>query len=196
MLELLVGSALAAAAGLNAWMPLFVLGLMDRLVPGIDLPAGWAWLSGDIALWVTGILLVVEIVADKIPAVDSLNDVIQTVIRPAAGGIVFGAGAGAETLRLDDPAGPLADGGWVPVLVGVVIALAVHAGKAAVRPVANLATAGIAAPALSTAEDASSLALVLTALLAPLLAGVLLVGLVVALVALLRRRRTGRQVTP
>lgn len=92
MLEFLVGSSLAASAGLNAWMPLFALGLMDRLVPAFTLPAGWAWLSGDVALWIIGILLVVEIIADKVPAVDSVNDVVQTVIRPASGGSPSGPG--------------------------------------------------------------------------------------------------------
>ena len=187
MLEFLVGSSLAAAAGLNAWMPLFALGLLDRLLPGFALPNAWSWLSGDVALWIIGALLVVEIVADKIPAVDSVNDVIQTVVRPASGGIAFGAGVGAQEVA--DPARLLADGTWVPVLIGVVIALLVHLAKAAIRPVANMATAGLAAPALSTAEDISSLALALAAILAPVIAGVLLVGLAVAAVVLLRRRR-------
>ena len=188
-MEFLVGSGLAAAAGLNAWMPLFLLGLADRFLGVVDLPAGWTWVSSDIALWITGILLVLEIVADKIPAVDSVNDVIQTVIRPAAGGIVFGAGASSETVRVEDPSTLFADGGWVPIVVGVVIALAVHAVKATVRPVANVATAGLAAPAISAAEDVSAFALVATAILVPVVAGILLVGLVVAAVLLLRRRR-------
>ena len=187
MLEFLVGSSLAAAAGLNAWMPLFALGLLDRLLPGFALPNAWSWLSGDVALWIIGTLLIVEIVADKIPAVDSVNDVIQTVVRPASGGIAFGAGVGAQEVA--DPARLFADGTWVPVVIGVVIALLVHLAKAAIRPVANMATAGLAAPALSTAEDASSLALALAAILAPVIAGVLLVGLAVAAVVLLRRRR-------
>lgn len=187
MLEFLVGSSLAAAAGLNAWMPLFALGLLDRLLPGFALPNAWSWLSGDVALWIIGTLLVVEIVADKIPAVDSVNDVIQTVVRPASGGIAFGAGVGAQEVA--DPAQLFADGTWVPVVIGVVIALLVHLAKAAIRPVANMATAGLAAPALSTAEDVSSLALALAAILAPVIAGMLLVGLAVAAVVLLRRRR-------
>lgn len=189
MLEFLVGSGLAAAAGLNAWMPLFVLGLADRVVPAVHIPEAWAWISSDIALWVTGILLVIEIVADKIPAVDSVNDIIQTVVRPASGGIVFGAGAASETVRIDDPASFFADNAWVPVLVGVLLALAVHAVKAAARPLANLATAGLAAPLVSTAEDASSFALTLAAIFVPILAGLLLAGLVVAAVFVVRRRR-------
>ena len=65
MLEFLVGTGLAAAAGLNAWMPLLVLGLADRFLPAVELPASWAWLSSDIALWIIGAMLVVEIIADK-----------------------------------------------------------------------------------------------------------------------------------
>ncbi len=197
MLEFLVGSGLAAAAGLNAWMPLFLLGIVDRFVAGVDLPAGWSWLSSDVALWITGVLLVVEIVADKIPAVDSVNDVLQTAIRPAAGGIVFGAGSSAETLRVEDPSTLFADNGWIPIVVGVAIALAVHLVKATVRPVANAATLGLAAPAVSTAEDVSSLALAASAIFAPVIAGVLLIGLVVGAVLLLRRRRQrGRASVP
>lgn len=189
MLEFLVGSGLAAAAGLNAWMPLLVLGLADRFVPGIELPAAWAWLSSDIALWIVGALLVIEIVADKIPAVDSVNDVLQTVVRPAAGGVVFGAGATAETLRVDDPAAFFSDTAWVPIVSGVVIALLVHLAKAAVRPAANVATAGLAAPVVSTVEDVASLALAVVALALPILVVVLLTIGVVAVVAVLRRRR-------
>ncbi|EXJ51697.1 DUF4126 domain-containing protein [Microbacterium laevaniformans] len=194
MLEFLVGSGLAAAAGLNAWMPLFALGLLDRFVPVIDLPASWSWLSSDVALWITGVLLVVEIVADKIPAVDSVNDVLQTVVRPASGGIAFGAGASAQTVRVDDPS-LFAGAAWVPIVVGVVIALALHALKASVRPLANVATAGVAAPVLSAAEDVSAGALIVAAIFAPVLAGALVVALIVSAVLLLRRRRRHRSGT-
>lgn len=189
MLEFLVGSGLAAAAGLNAWMPLFLLGIVDRFVAGVDLPDAWAWLSSDVALWITGVLLVVEIVADKIPAVDTVNDVLQTAIRPAAGGIVFGAGSSAETLRVEDPAALFAGNGWIPIAAGIAIALGVHLVKATVRPLANAATMGLAAPAVSTAEDLSSLALAAAAIFAPVIAGLLLIALVVGAVLLVRRRR-------
>ncbi|QRY41303.1 DUF4126 domain-containing protein [Microbacterium hominis] len=192
MLEFLVGSGLAAAAGLNAWMPLFALGLIDRFLPSIlQLPPAWAWLSSDVALWITGILLVVEIIADKVPAVDSVNDVLQTVVRPASGGIVFGAGASAETVRVDDPA-LFAGTAWVPVVVGVAIALAIHALKASIRPIANAATFGLAAPALSAGEDVSAVGLILAAIFAPLLAGALIVGIVATAIVVLRRRRRRR----
>ena len=57
------------------------------------------------------------------------------------------------------------------------------------RPVANLATGGVAAPVVSTLEDVSAFALVTAAIFVPVLAGVLLIALVVAAIALLRRRR-------
>lgn len=192
MIEFLVGSGLATAAGLNAWMPLLVLGLADRFVPAIELPAAWAWLSSDVALWIIGALLVIEIVADKVPVVDTVNDAIQTVIRPASGGIAFGAGAGAETMRVEDPAALFADGSWIPVAVGVGIALAVHIAKASIRPAANAVTAGMAAPVVSTVEDAASLTLSVLALVLPILAVLLIVAGIVAVVMLLRRRRRAR----
>lgn len=193
MIELLVGSGLAAAAGLNAWMPLFLLGLADRFVAGVELPSAWSWLSSDVALWITGALLVVEIVADKVPAVDSVNDILQTVVRPASGGIAFGAGATSETVRVTDPAALLVDNAWVPIAVGVVIALVVHVLKASIRPIANLATTGVAAPVVSTAEDVSAFALVVSAIFLPVLAGILLVALVAVGVLVLRRRRRIRR---
>lgn len=193
MLEFLVGSGLAAAAGLNAWMPLFLVGLADRLTDVVTLPAGWSWLSSDVALWITGILLLVEIIADKVPALDSVNDVIQTVIRPASGGIAFGAGASAETVRVEDPSALFADVAWIPIVIGVVIALGIHLSKAAVRPVANVATAGLAAPVVSTAEDASSFMLVLLAVFAPILAGLMIAAIIALGIALLRRARRRRR---
>lgn len=194
MIEFLIGSSLAASAGLNAWMPLFLLGLADRFIPAVELPSGWAWLSGDVTLWILGGLLVLEIVADKIPAVDSVNDVVQSLLRPASGGIAFGAGASAQTIAVDDPSSFFADNAWVPIVAGIVIALVVHVVKASGRVAANTMTGGLAAPVLSTAEDGASFALAAAAIIVPVLAVVLLAGLIVAAVLLVRRRRARRQV--
>ena len=186
MLEFLVGSSLAAAAGLNAWMPLFALGLLDRLLPGFALPNAWSWLSGDVALWIIGTLLVVEIVADKIPAVDSVNDAIQTFIRPASGALLAAAAASDVGEQ------------WASALalvLGLVTAAGVHATKATVRPVVNVSTAGVGAPVVSTVEDGVSVGLSLAALLAPLLALIALIAMAIGAALALRRvfsrRRTG-----
>ncbi|MEJ1086824.1 DUF4126 domain-containing protein [Microbacterium sp. Mu-80] len=135
-----------------------------------------------------------EIVADKIPALDSINDVAQTVIRPAAGGIAFGAGASAQTVAVDDPSVFFADHTWIPIIVGVVIALVVHFTKAAARVAANTVSGGIAAPVLSTAEDGAPFALAAAAIVIPVVA-LLLLGLIVTAVAMIRRyaRRRARR---
>lgn len=189
MIEFLIGTSLAASAGLNAWMPLFLLGLADRFLPAVNLPAGWSWIGSDIALWILGALLVLEIVADKIPALDSINDVIQSVLRPASGGIVFGAGASAQTVAVDAPSTFFSQNTWVPIVTGIVIALVVHVTKATGRLAANTVTGGLAAPVLSTAEDGASFLLAALAIIVPVLAGILLIALIIGVVALVRRRR-------
>jgi hypothetical protein len=189
MLQLLTGTGLAFAAGLNAYIPLLVLGLASRFFDFVQLPPGWTWLSNEWVLLIIAVLLVIEIVADKIPVVDNVNDVIQTVVRPASGGIVFGSGTSAQTALVDDPATFFSSNQWVPIAIGVGIALAVHLVKALSRPVLHAMTFGLAGPAVSAGEDAGALALSISALLLPLLVIVLIIGIGVGLWALLRRRK-------
>ena len=196
MLELLTGAGLAVSAGLNAYIPLLILGLAGRFIEGVTLPNGWAWLSNEWVLGIIAVLLVFELVADKIPAVDSINDWIQSVVRPASGGIVFGGGAAAETVAVSDLAAFVESGQWVPIAIGVAIALIVHLVKALVRVAANTLTAGAAAPALSTAEDITAVTLSVLALVLPILVLVVIVGLVVATTVVLRRARDRRRRVP
>ncbi|MDZ4268597.1 MAG: DUF4126 domain-containing protein [Mycobacterium sp.] len=191
-MELLTGLGLAAAAGLNAYIPLLALGLLARLTDLVALPQPWAWLENGWVMTIVAVLLVIEIVADKVPALDSVNDIIQTFVRPTAGGIVFGSGTAAQTSAVTDPGAFAQSGQWIPVVIGVVVALVVSLTKSTVRPAANVATAGMAAPALSTAEDLTSIALVFLAILVPVLVLVAAVALVWAAVALIRRRRRAR----
>lgn len=192
MLELLTGTGLAASAGLNAYIPLLVIGLLARYTDVINLPSGWQWLSNGWVLIILGVLLAIEVVADKIPVVDSVNDVVQTVVRPTAGGLAFGAGASSETVTVSDPGDFFATSQWVPVAAGVVIALLVHGAKAAVRPVVNATTAGFGGPVVSTAEDATSVFMSVIAIILPILVLLLLVGLVFGFIGLSRRRRRRR----
>lgn len=188
-MELLTGFGLATAAGLNAYIPLLALGLLSRFTDLVSLPHGWAWLENGWVMAIVAVLLVIEVVADKIPALDSVNDAIQTFVRPTAGGIVFGSGTAAQTSAVADPGAFAQSGQWIPVVIGVVTALAVSLTKSAVRPAANVATAGFAAPVLSTVEDGISVSLVFVAILLPVLVLVVLAALAWAVIALLRRRR-------
>ena len=189
MLEALTGTGLAASAGLNAYIPLVTMGLLARYTDYIDLPSGWSWLSNGWTLAILIVLLAVEVVADKIPVVDHVNDIVQTVVRPTAGGLAFGAGSSSETVTVADPGSFFGSHQWVPVAAGVLIALCVHGVKAASRPVVNATTAGVGAPVASTAEDISSVVLSLLAILLPIL---VLVGLVLLVLGgwwVIRRRR-------
>ncbi|MEJ3747201.1 DUF4126 domain-containing protein [Actinomycetes bacterium KLBMP 9797] len=186
MLEALTGSGLAASAGLNAYIPLLTMGVLTRYTDLMELPSGWDWLSNGWVMAILAVLLLVEVVADKVPVVDHVNDVLQTAVRPTAGGLAFGAGAGSETVLVSDPGDT---NQWMPVVAGVLIALGVHGVKALSRGVVNATTAGIGAPVASTAEDVTSVTMSLVAIILPFLVLVFLAGIVLFLAWVLRRRR-------
>ncbi|MBE2998976.1 DUF4126 domain-containing protein [Nocardiopsis sp. HNM0947] len=203
MLATLTGLGLSAAAGLNAFVPLLVVGLLSRYTDAVPLGDAWQWLEHPATLTILTVLLAVELVADKVPALDSLNDTLQTLVRPTSGGITFAAGSTSVPVDLppaEDVVGEASAatgaGGvglvWVAILVGALVALAIHIVKTLVRPVANTATLGCAAPVLSALEDAVSFVTSLLAVLLPLLVLVVLPLLVLAGVLLLRRRRRAR----
>ncbi|MGW4501359.1 DUF4126 domain-containing protein [Micromonospora sp. NPDC004336] len=193
MLEVLTGTGLAASAGLNAYIPLLTMGLLARFTDVIDLPAGWQWLGNGWVIAILAVLLLIEVVADKVPVVDHVNDVVQTVVRPTAGGLAFGAGASSETVTVSDPASFFSSNQWVPVVTGVLIALGVHLLKSAARPVINATTAGVGTPVASTAEDATSVVVSVVAILLPVLVLAFLAGLVLFVFWFLRRRSDRRR---
>jgi hypothetical protein len=196
MFEVLTGAGLAVSAGVNAYIPLLVMGLAARLLDFVSLPAAWRWLENPWVLVILGVLLLIEFVADKVPVIDSVNDWIQTVIRPTAGGIAFGAGSTATTRVVTDPVAFFSTTQWVPIASGVALALAVHLGKAASRPLLNTMTAGIAAPFASVTEDVGSVLTSIAAVLAPILVLVSLTGIVVLAVWLGRTLRKRRMAGP
>lgn len=168
MLELLTGTGLALSAGLNAYVPLLIMGIASRFLPFVELPPNWTWLENPWVLAILGVLLVIEAAADKIPAVDSINDWVQTLVRPTAGGLAFGSGTSMETAAVTDPT-QFFESNWVPFVTGAAIALVVHLTKAIARPAANALTMGAVAPVLSTVEDASSVGLAIAAIVVPIL---------------------------
>jgi hypothetical protein len=169
---------LAGSAGLNAYLPLLIVALTARFTTLLTLKPPFDALTDNVVIGVIVVLLLIETLVDKIPAVDTLNDTIQTFVRPAAGAILFAANANAI-------------GDLNPVLAlvcGLILAGGVHAVKATARPVVTAVSGGVANPVVSAAEDVVSASVTVTAILAPLL-GVLLMVLVLALFILWRRRR-------
>ena len=166
MLAALTGMGLSAAAGLNAYIPFLVVALVARFTDYITLPVGYEWIESNWAIGIGAALLLAEVILDKIPAVDTINDTIQTFIRPSMGGLIFAATTAAAQL---DNSTWMKENPWVSVVLGVLISGLVHTGKMAARPVINVGTVGTGAPVVSTLEDISSLGLSLIALIAPLL---------------------------
>ncbi|WP_130864662.1 DUF4126 domain-containing protein [Acidipropionibacterium timonense] len=191
MLATLTGAGLSAAAGFNAYIPLLIVALTARFTHLIELPSQYAWVQSWWVIGIAAVLLVVEIVLDKIPAVDTVNDAIGTAIRPTVGGLIFVATAAAGTVESHYyeryP--------WVGVLAGVILALITHGTKMGLRPVINASTAGVGTPVVSAAEDGTSALLSVVAIAVPVLVIVLLVALVVLIVWVVRRARAlGRRV--
>ncbi|MBO1901935.1 DUF4126 domain-containing protein [Leucobacter weissii] len=193
MLEIITGTVLASAAGLNAYIPLLGIGLLSRFTEMVQLPEGWAWLENDWALGVIGVLLLVELIVDKVPALDSVNDVLQTVVRPASGGLVFSAGSSSETVAVADPAAFVGSSQFWPFVLGAVVALIPHLLKAVARPVLNVLTAGAGAAVSSALEDLGAALLTILAVIVPLLALVCAVALIVLLIRRLRRGLAARR---
>lgn len=163
-LNLATAFGLSTAAGLNAYIPLLVVALLARLTPLITLSAPYDALASWWVIGALAVLTVVEALVDKVPAIDTANDVIQTFIRPTAGAILFAATT--KTMGLH------------PVLAavcGVILAGGVHAVKAGGRPVVAATTAGIGNPIVSTIEDVISLVTSVLAIVAPYLIVALLV---------------------
>lgn len=155
-----LGIGLAACAGLRAWLPLFLAGLLARL--GIvELGESFRFLSSTIALVLFGVATVAEIAADKIPALDHALDVASTVIRPLAGALL----AASAIYQIKDPLIALAVG----VIVGAPTALAPHAAKSALRAASSATTAGIANPVISLIEDGLAVALFVLVVVLPIL---------------------------
>lgn len=193
MVEIITGLVLASAAGLNAYIPMLGLGLLSRFTDLVQLPDSWVWLENGWALGVLGVLLALEVLVDKFPALDSVNDILQTAVRPAAGGIVFSAGSSSGTVAVADPADFIAAGSVWPFVFGVVVALVPHLLKAIARPIINTLTAGAGAAVMSTFEDLGAVALTVLAVIVPLVALALVILATILLVRRLRRALAARR---
>ena len=168
---------------MNAYIPLLVVSLLAKFTDLIKLDEPWAAME---SWWIIGLLVVLSVIeffADKVPAVNHINDIIQTVIRPVAGAIVFAASADAVT-----EIHPV-----LSLAAGLLVAGVVHVAKAgAMRPAVTATTGGAGNPVVSTAEDILSTVLSIVSVLIPVVVGALIV-LVVAWVILWFWRRTNRQ---
>ncbi len=168
------------ASGVNSYAVVVVLGLAERLFHVSAVPAA---LGRTDVLVAAGVLFLLELVADKIPYLDSMWDSVHTVIRPAVGatlGYLFGHDSSSL-----DAAFTAATGGLT--------ALAAHLVKAGARAAVNTSPEPVSNIVLSSAEDVTVFGVVGLAFANPwvsaTLAAVLLVVGAILVVAVLRRVR-------
>ncbi len=185
LLSLASAFGLSTSAGLNAYIPMLTVALLAKFTGLIQLGEPWSALTSWWIIALLVVLLAIEEVADKIPAVDTANDVIQTLVRPTAGAILFAATT-QSSIHMH------------PVLAfgcGVLFAGTVHVVKAGSRPVVTALSAGVANPVVSTVEDIVSAVMSFVSVLFPYLVVVwlLLLGLAIFLIVRERRRRRERR---
>ena len=172
-MEMLLGVfsafGLSASAGLNAYIPLLVVGVIAHYFPKtLTLNQPWDLIANPWILILLGVLVIIEMIADKVPAVNHINDLIQTFVRPVAGAIAFAASAKVVT-----DINPL-----LALACGLLMAGGVHVVKsAAIRPAVSAATAGAANVPVSIAEDTLSFFASVFAILLPIVMGTILVVL-------------------
>jgi hypothetical protein len=151
--QLAAGLALAACCGLRAFLPPLLLGLAARAgVPELLLgrsllSPSFDWLASTPALVVFGAAVALELLADKVPALDHLLDMVQTAVRPLAGALVVAASF--------SPLEPV-PAAVLGLVTGTPLAGAVHLGKAKIRALSTLGTGGLGSPVLSIIEDVAT----------------------------------------
>lgn len=167
---------LSASAGLNAYIPLLVVALLARFTTLIKLSQPWDALS---SWWVIGILVVlslIEFFADKVPAINHINDALQTFIRPAAGAILFAASAHVIT-----EISPI-----LSIAAGILVAGGIHAVKSlAIRPVVTASTGGAGNIVVSIAEDIVSTLISILSVVVPV---IMVIALIVMITWIFWRR--------
>jgi uncharacterized membrane protein len=159
MLQIAAGIALAACAGLRAFLPLFITGIAARL-GWVSLSPSWEWLGSWPALVIFGVAVVTETLGDKIPVVDHVLDLLQSVVKPAAGTIL------AASLLTE--LGPLSKA-TIAIIAGGGTAAMVHLVKAKLRVLSTAVTAGLGNPLLSLGEDVLAFVGTIGALVIPIL---------------------------
>ena len=172
------GVGLSSVAGVRAYLPLALAGIFARL--GLfEFPAPFDFLNNWLVIGALLVLAVVESGLDKVPALHTALDVVQTPVRIVAGALLFSAALEAG-LNVGATFAGLAAGGGIAGAVAVL--------KAILRPSASVASAGVSAPFLSAFEDVVALVGGILAILVPLLP-LLLVAFLLFFFYRVRRRR-------
>ena len=138
-----LAAGLGWASGLRLYALIFTLGALDRFA-GVTLPGDLSVLSNLWVMGISGLLLMTEFFADKIPWLDSVWDSIHTFIRIPAGAMLAGAVMGDQGSAMQ----------IATALLGGTLAAGTHLAKAGTRAAINTSPEPFTNVAASTAEDA------------------------------------------
>lgn len=137
-----LAAALGWAAGIRLYLVVFLTGLAG-FMGFIPLPSGLSVLQHPAMLMGSGFMVFVEFFADKIPGLDSLWDVVHTVIRVPAGAALAGGVFGADSATM----------GMVAALLGGTLAATSHAAKTTTRAAVNTSPEPFSNIIVSFAEE-------------------------------------------
>lgn len=146
VIHIALGVSLSACAGIRAFLPLLVMGILQQL-GYLQVTPSFQWIGSTPALVVFGTAAFVEILCDKLPLLDNAIDTLGTFIKPIAGTILF-----AGVLIGIDPLLALVFG----IITGGSVSEIIHLQKASIRGGSTVVTSGIANPILSLAEDVAA----------------------------------------
>ncbi len=177
--QLAMGFALAACVGLRTFLPLFVAGLLARF-GYVDLGDSFEWMSKTAALVVFGSAVVFEVLADKVPGLDHALHAVESFVKPIAGTLI----AASLFTNLDPTAAVV-----LGLIGGGTIAGAVHVAKGTTRAASTALTGGLGNPVLSVLDDVLAIGGIVLAILAPIIAALIVLFLVIGGVRLLLKRR-------
>lgn len=181
-LSILIGLGLSAACGFRVFVPLLVMSLASRADVGqLVLGDGFAWIGSDAALFTFGAATVLEIAGYYIPWVDNLLDAVATPTAIIAGILVSASAFTDVSPFLKWSLAILAGGGTTAMFQGV---------TATARQISSFTTGGLGNPLVATIEAGGSALLAVLAITLPILAILLVIGLLFFAVRRLLFRRT------
>lgn len=157
------GLGLSSSAGLNAWLPLIIynLGVRFDFISENDAAVAQSITSWE-ALGLFTVLLIIEMIVDKVPILDSFNDIIGTVVRPVAGAVLMSASTGELGNTFSPEIVQL-----FSIISGGTSAGGVHAVKALSRPLITGSTGGTGNFVVSFVEDVLAVGVSLFAIVLP-----------------------------
>jgi len=159
------------AAGVNLYATVAILGLASRY-GWVSLPPQFQVFNNDLVIGAAIVLYVIEFFADKIPYVDTLWDMLHTVIRPVGGALIAVTTLGEASPTLEG----------LVALLGGTIAAGSHLTKTSTRAVANTSPEPFSNWILSLGEDLFVVGLGYLALQYPLAALAVAIALTVLIV--------------